>query len=292
MVNLVGKTVLLTGASRGLGKNIAHEMGKMGANLILVARSEQKLHELCAELKDKSHEQEQFFIAFAADLARPNAVGEIISKIKKNNLMVDVLINNAAIQGPIGPSWQNNWQDWQKAIQVNLLVPIELCRACVPLMMQKKYGKIINLSGGGATEARPNFSAYAVAKTGLVRFSENLAAEVAAFNIDVNCVAPGIMNSELLSEVLKAGPSVAGEKAYITALNAHEKSEFTVQRATALCIYLASSKSDKISGKLISAVWDPWENLHEHLTDLEGSDIYTLRRIVPKDRGKDWGDKK
>ncbi len=202
---------------------------------------------------------------------------------------IDVLVNNAAILGPIGNVWENDWEEWQTTIRVNLLAPVELCRACVPWMIAHRQGKIITLSGGGATGPRPNFSAYATAKTGLVRFSEILAHEVSKMNVQVNCVAPGAMNTAMLQAVLDAGLEKAGAIEYAQAVKRAEEGGALPQRAADLCVFLASPAGDSITGKLISAVWDPWESLPEHIDDLKDSDIYTLRRIVPRDRGKSWG---
>lgn len=290
MNQFLGKNILITGASYGLGKLVAQKFWVLGANLFLVARSKNILETFCKELNSQAkNKQSAFFLAL--DLTKSNSINKIKTFLENQHYSVDILINNAAIQGPIGQFWDNNWQDWQNTLQTDLLSPVELCRICVPGMIKKKSGKIINLSGGGATGPRPNFSAYAVAKTGLIRFSEILAQELLSFNIDVNCIAPGVMNSKLLSNVLEAGPVIAGTKEYTIAQNSQNDHNNTIERAANLCVYLASSKSNGITGKLISAVWDPWETLYEKKEELAKSDIYTLRRIVPKDRNQNWGDK-
>jgi len=149
-------------------------------------------------------------------------------------------------------------------------------------------GKIVNISGGGATSPRPGFSAYAAAKTALVRFSETLAHEVAERSIDVNSIAPGVLNSRLTRAVLDAGPDRVGRHEYEAAENTARGPIDGRERAAELCTFLASAASDGITGKLISAQWDPWPSLAEHRTDLNGSDVYTLRRVLPRDRGFTW----
>jgi NAD(P)-dependent dehydrogenase (short-subunit alcohol dehydrogenase family) len=134
----------------------------------------------------------------------------------------------------------------------------------------------------------PYLSAYAVSKAGLVRFMETLAEELAEFNIDVNAVAPGALNTRLLDEVLAAGPGVVGKSFYDQSLKQRDSGGTPLQKGADLCVFLAGKESDKITGKLISAVWDPWESFGDHLSDLKSTDIYTLRRIVPEDRGKKW----
>src|SRR5262249_62247239 len=115
-----------------------------------------------------------------------------------------------------------------------------------------------------------------------------LAEEVRGSGIDVNAVAPGSMNTRLLADILQAGPDRVGASEYERALRQHADGGTPVERGAALCVFLASAESEGITGELISAVWDPWSSMSEHKRDLDGSDIYTLRRIVPEDRGKTW----
>lgn len=285
--DLQNKTALITGASRGLGLHIAQQFWTHGANLVLIARSEKNLEQLSEQLS-KTAKSNQTIQVIATDLSNSKSFDEIATRCDFS--AIDIVVNNAAIQGPIGPVWENNWDEWQNTIQVDLLTPIALCRAVTPHMIKRNFGKIINLSGGGATGPRANFSAYAVAKAGLVRFSETLASEVEKFNISVNCIAPGVMNTDMLAQIIEAGASKVGEKEFTQVNRNKNNNNSTIERAAELCCYLASEKSNGITGKLISAVWDPWKNLTDYLQELQQSDIYTLRRIVPKDRGKAWGE--
>ena len=180
--------------------------------------------------------------------------------------------------------------DGERALRVDLIAPVALTRLLVPMMPASRStrGKIINISGGGAAAPRPNFSAYAVAKPGLVRFTETLAGELAAA-IDVNAVAPGPMKSAMTQAVLHAGRHSAGDREYDSASQVAACSDGGVECAAELCAFLASPASDGITGRLVSAVWDRWEELPRHLEDLKRSDVYTLRRVVPGDRGMTWG---
>jgi 3-oxoacyl-[acyl-carrier protein] reductase len=148
-------------------------------------------------------------------------------------------------------------------------------------------GSIVNLSGGGATSPRPNFSAYATAKAALVRFSENLAREAAPLGVRVNCVAPGALNTDMLRDVLLAGRERAGPE-YERALEREKKGGDPPEEAARLVAFLLSDESRAITGRLISAVWDPWRSLMEHEDELRESDLFTLRRIGLADRGKEW----
>ena len=285
--DFLDKTVLVTGATKGLGAELAKHFWQLGANLLLLARSQDLLAKLRDELYLTKSTHQQIEI-FSVNLACQDQTEKFIQKIQPKN--IDILINNAAIQGPIGSVWENDWKEWQETLQVNLLSPVALCRAIVPNMLRQKHGKVINLSGGGAASARPQFSAYAVAKAGLVRFSEILAEEVKSFHVDVNCVAPGMMNTELLNEIVKAGHERAGMSEYSRAKQEIENKNNSFLNVTQLCSFLASPQSNGMTGKLISAVWDPWQTLENYMNELKESDIYTLRRIIPSDRGKKWGD--
>jgi NAD(P)-dependent dehydrogenase (short-subunit alcohol dehydrogenase family) len=104
----------------------------------------------------------------------------------------------------------------------------------------------------------------------------------------VNAIAPGALNTRLLDDVLEAGPGRVGQTLYEQALAQKREGGAPLETAAALCAFFASPQSDGITGRLVSAVWDPWDELSARRDELAGSDIYTLRRIVPEDRGKSW----
>lgn len=287
MNSLFNKSVLITGASGGLGSQLARAFWSAGAHLMLVGRALQPLEDLGASLGGRPGQK---ILTLGVDLRKPEAPLQVLAEAKKHFDQLDVLINNAGVQGPIGPCWENDWEDWQETLTINLLVPAALCRLFIPWMVERGGGKIINLSGGGATGPRPYFTAYATAKAALVRFSETLAAETKPLGIDVNCVAPGAMATSLLAGLAAAGPEKAGRQEYEQARQVLQNEQDQTVRAVGLCVFLASTAGDGITGKLISAVWDPWETLPDHRGDLEKTDIYTLRRIVPQDRRLGWGE--
>ncbi len=285
-MRLRGRQALVTGGTRGLGLEIARLFWSEGANLIVVARNAQELDKLRESLVPQSAPG-QVFDAVAADLCSESGLQSVIAQMQRRG-GVEILVNNAATQGPIGKTWECDWQAWQAVIKLDLLVPVQLCQAAVPAMLRTGKGSIINLSGGGAAGPRENFSAYASAKTALVRFTETLAAEVKPHRIRVNALAPGAMNTSMMRETVNAGPARAGAD-YQRALETMQKdSAATMQRAAELCLFLASDESAGLTGRLLSAVWDPWQRLPEHMREVETSDVYTLRRIVPADRGQEW----
>jgi NAD(P)-dependent dehydrogenase (short-subunit alcohol dehydrogenase family) len=282
---LAGRRCLVTGASRGLGAAIAGRFSSAGAELLLVARSGDALMRLGDELERRDGRRVH---VFACDLASADAPARIADEAGRCFGGLSVLVNNAARQGPIGQVWDNDWEEWERTLRVNLLAVVDLSRRCVPLLA-REHGRIINISGGGATTPRARFTAYGTAKAGVVRFSETLAQETAPLGIAVNCVAPGAMGGAMADRILAAGAAHAGEKECADALRTQAEGQQVTERAADLCAFLASPRSEGITGRLISAVWDPWPTLSARRDELASSDVYTLRRIVPGDRGLDFG---
>jgi NAD(P)-dependent dehydrogenase (short-subunit alcohol dehydrogenase family) len=284
---LKDKVALVTGASRGLGLEIARRLARAGANVVLVARDTPALDEALVAVQ-RECERGQFVGACPADLAVPAEVDRAIDYCQDEFGPVDVLVNNAAVQGPLGPFETLDWDAWRQVFEVDFFAPVRLCRRVIPGMRQREWGKIINISGGGATGPRPDVTAYACAKTALVRLTETLAEELRDAKIDVNAVAPGAMNTRMLDETIAAEPGGA-RREYKAALERSRSGGGTPpDKAAELVAWLASPESDGITGRLISAVWDDWPKLGERREALSKSDVYTLRRIVPKDRGLDW----
>jgi 3-oxoacyl-[acyl-carrier protein] reductase len=163
-----------------------------------------------------------------------------------------------------------------------------MCRAVLPHLRAQSRGKIIQLSGGGATSPLPNLSAYAASKAAIVRFAETLAEELKPTHIDVNSIAPGALNTRMLDEVLDAGTEKVGASFYARAVEQKKAGGTSLEIGANLAVFLGSALSDGITGKLISAAWDHWSDLPAHIDDLRNTDIYTLRRIVPQDRARTW----
>ena len=171
---------------------------------------------------------------------------------------------------------------------MNLIGTVYCCRGFLPLLRQAKRGKVLIISGGGATKPLPFLSAYAASKAGVVRFAETLAEELKTEGIDVNAIAPGALNTRLLDEVLAAGPQLFGDALYQGLLKQRDNGGTPLSVGAELCSYLASAESDGVTDKLISAQWDPWRRIADFQNELMASDIWTLRRIIPAERGQDW----
>lgn len=286
---LAGRAALITGASQGLGREIAMAYVGAGASVVLCARDGAMLDATRTELAALGGDHQRV-VTQPCDVSKPAEVSALVETALATFPTLDILVNSAGIYGPKGPVEDNDWAAWVQAIEIDLYGAVLLCRALVPHLKRRNYGKIVQLSGGGATSPMPRLSAYATAKAAVVRFAETLAHELAAHRIDVNCIAPGPLNTRMLDEILAAGPDVVGKDFYDRSRKQKESGGVPLANGAALAVYLASPASDGITGRLLSAVWDPWRDLARHRDALIGSDIYTLRRIVPKDRGEDWGE--
>jgi len=287
---LAGKIALITGANQGFGLEVARSYLSAGADLMLCARNADMLEEARAELM-RSAGAGQKVLARAADVSNEQQVREVVDATINELGGLHILVNNAGVYGPKGQIEDVDWAAWVQAIEINVFGSVLMCKAVLPHLKAQRYGKIIQLSGGGATNPMPRISAYAVSKAAIVRFAETLAEEVRGSGIDINSIAPGALNTRMLDEVLEAGPDKVGKDFYERALKQRDNGGVPLQRGADLAIFLASGASDGITGKLISAVWDNWEHWPEHLNKLSGSDVYTLRRIVGRDRGFEVGDK-
>jgi NAD(P)-dependent dehydrogenase (short-subunit alcohol dehydrogenase family) len=272
--------IVLTGSSSGIGRALAERLLGHGHHVWGLARSDQS--ELAAK----------FPITFRAthcDVSDWSQVSTTARRVYENWPLLDGLITCAGLQGVIGPTVSVDPLQWSATVRANLDGTFYAVRAFHELLRRApRRAKIVCFSGGGATKARPNFSAYAVAKTGVVRLVETLAGELRDEALDINAVAPGAINTRLIDEVIATGPAIVGEAEYQAALKQKATGGASLGRALDLVEWLLSPASDGIGGRLLSAPWDSWPVLDRHKADLADSDIYTLRRIIPEDRGRTW----
>lgn len=285
-MKLYQRNAIITGANQGFGFAVAEAFMLEGASIAICARDEEKLTNAKKKLLALS-QPHQIVFAQSVDVSIESEVETFIHKSIETLGSIDVIVNNAGIYGPKGSIEIVDSNAWTKAIAINLFGVFYVCKHILPHMKQQHSGKIINLSGGGATNPLPHISAYAASKAAVVRLTETLAEECREYGIDVNAVAPGALNTRLLEEILEAGPALVGQSFYTKATKQKESGGASLKNGAELCVYLASDESNGITGKLISAVWDPWQRFADYKEELN-SDIYTLRRIVPEDRGKKW----
>jgi NAD(P)-dependent dehydrogenase (short-subunit alcohol dehydrogenase family) len=288
--SLEGRSAIVTGASQGLGMVMARAFTAAGANVVICARDERAITRAHDDLVGTSATRGRV-VALQADVSREDDVRRLVDAAIDAFGRIHILVNNAGVYGPMGSIDQVPWTDWVRAIEINIFGSVLPIRALLPHFRQHRYGKIIQLSGGGATSPLPRITAYAAAKAAVVRLAESVALDVKDEGIDVNSIAPGALNTRMMDELMAAGPEAVGKAFYDRMKKTAEEGGTPLDTGARLAVFLASAASDGITGKLLSAPWDPWESLQDHRTDLDASDIYTLRRIVPKDRGKTWGER-
>jgi NAD(P)-dependent dehydrogenase (short-subunit alcohol dehydrogenase family) len=268
--------IVVTGSSTGIGRALTEHLLARGDSVWGLARSKQD---------DLVERYPKTFRYACCDVGEWLQVQRAADEIMTEWQSADGLVTAAGLQGAIGPTVTVDPQLWSSTIRANLDGTFYAIRALHALLAKTSgRAKIVCFSGGGATKPRVNFSAYGCAKTGVVRLVETLAEELRGQPIDVNAVAPGAINTRLTDEVLELGPQRAGEAEYQAALKQKATGGASLEKAIGLVVYLLSSDSDQISGRLLSAPWDPWPTLGKHVSTLAKSDVYTLRRIVPEER--------
>ncbi|MBI2913615.1 MAG: SDR family oxidoreductase [Chloroflexi bacterium] len=272
---LQDRAAIITGGSQGIGKAIARAFLAEGCGCLLVARTHSALEATAQELSAIGPP----VIAFAADVGAPDEVSAAVRRARSDLGGVDILVNCAGVYGPIGPGADVDPYAWWGALRVNLFGTFLCTRAVLPHMLRRGRGKVINLAGGGASTPFPRFSAYAASKAAVVRLTETLAVELSGSGVDVNAIAPGPVNTRLLDQALAAGQA-AGEEFLRRSQRQKAEGGTSPERAAELAVFLASPRSDGLSGRLISAVWDDWPQMAPRIPEIMASEQYTLRRVT------------
>lgn len=276
--------MLVTGGSMGIGFACAQAVLAAGARVVIAARGEAGLmaavDRLGSEHADRVH-------ALAADVADPEAVEELLAGAVQWLGRLDGVIHAAAVQGVIGPALEVDADEWLETVRTNLFGSFLVARAAGRIMGREGGGRIVLFSGGGATSPFPNYSAYACSKVGVVRLTETLAAELEPHRIAVNCVAPGFVATRIHEATLAAGER-AGAAYLQRTRDELARGGVPASLGASAAVFLLSDAAAGITGRLLAAPWDAWWEWPSRLDELRDSDLFTLRRIVPRDRGADW----
>lgn len=275
---LKNKVAVITGGAGGIGRLVARYFLDEGASTVVADIDRRALAVVSKEFAGVYRGK---FAAVKTDVTRKADVARLAVAVRKKFGPADILVNASAVQKPIGPVKDTDERAWQSTLVTNVMGTVICCKHFLPSMISRRSGKIINFSGGGATFPRVNFSAYACSKAAIVRFTEILAEEVGPYGIEVNAVSPGPVYTGMLEDIIRAGKK-SGASDLTAALNIKKmrrKDAYSGKSAALLSVFLASGRSDGITGKLISAVWDDWNNLPGRMAALAKSDLYTLRRV-------------
>lgn len=275
---LQDKVAIIVGAGRGIGEAIALRYAQEGARLALAARSVHELQRVANSVRERA----AVVIVAPTDVTDRKQVSALAERVTQEWGRIDVLVNAAGVYGPIGLAWEMDPTAWTSAFQVNLFGTFYLCQAVVPHMIAARKGKIITFSGGGATSPLPRFSAYGVSKAAVVRLTETLAEELKEFNVQINAIAPGAVDTKLQDEVLAAGARAGDLYDRILALRETGRGGTPRDVPAALAVFLASDDSRNLSGRLIAAPHDDWGTWSEQrIAEIMGQSWFTLRRMDP-----------
>jgi NAD(P)-dependent dehydrogenase (short-subunit alcohol dehydrogenase family) len=275
-MRLEGRVAVVTGGSRGIGLAIARALGSEGARVAIASRTQRELDAARATLEGERVE----VLARVTDVARFDDVKALVNAVETRwGRAVDVLVNNAGVNGAIGRVDECDLAEWKLAFEVNLFGTMHACRAVLPRMRAARRGKIVNLAGGGVggPGVAPRVSAYAASKAAVVQFTESLARELIDDGIQVNAIAPGAVVTEMTAAVVAAGPAKAGQELYERTLKQRQTGGEPPDLAAKLVVWLASDASGALTGKMLSAKWDKVEGLD--LAAANKSSLFALRRI-------------
>ncbi len=272
-MSLDTKVCLIIGATGAIGRAITKRFSEDSARLALTCHSVPP--QGCADKPTVSQLQTKLY---QLDVTNLREVESVVRQVETDFSGVNVLVNCAGVIGPIGPLEDADPTEWNLALEVNLTGAVNLARAILPAFRRRGHGKMIFFSGGGAAYGRPFFTAYSSAKAALVRFVESLAQELEGTDIQVNAIAPGPIKSRMWEEMRAAG-AAGGPKLLAEIAQMEETGGASADRAAALAAFLASERSNRVTGKLISAIWDDWDSIESIMDKLVGSEAWTLRRI-------------
>lgn len=272
---LDGRVALITGGGRGIGQAIADAYAAQGARLALAARTAAELRETARSITAR-HGSE--VITIIADVARRDQVENAVARTLEHYGRIDILVNNAGNPGEIGPLWRLDPERWANVISVHLLGAFYGCRAAIPAMLPQGRGRIVNMAGVGG----PNDTSYDAAKTAIVNMTENLAAELAGTGVTVNAISPGSIHTRMWEEVRDMALAAGDQELYAKGVAVTSGGGASIARAAQLAVLLASDHCAALSGRLIRANQDAFEDIPQHIDAIMASDAYQLRRVAPQ----------
>jgi NAD(P)-dependent dehydrogenase (short-subunit alcohol dehydrogenase family) len=267
---LAGQVAIVTGGGRGIGRAIAQAFAAAGAGVTVTARSEDQLAETVALIEAGGGRA----LAIPADVTDQAAVERVVKETELRFGPVDVLVNNAAVTGSIGPVWEADPAEWRRCLDVNLYGTFLFVRTVLPGMIARRAGRIINMAGAGVNEAPQYFTCYTSTKAAIVRFSEVIATEAKEYGISVFVMAPGMVRTMMLDEVIS---SPWAQKAYPFLRTDPNASVATPgDKPAQLCVFLASGQADTLSGRFFHARDDVTAKV-QRADEIQKNDLYALR---------------
>jgi len=245
-MELKEKVAIITGGGRGLGRASAIEMAKEGASLVILSRTLSELKETAKTIKDLGGG----VLYVKADVSKPKDVEKVVDIAISQFKKIDILMNNAAIIGPVKPTFRVEKAEWDEVFNINLRGVFLFSKAVTPFMIKERRGKIINVVSGLGEIVMPPFGAYSVTKAGLIHFTRIMAEELKDYNIQVNGLDPGVMDTRMQEEIRDLGPEVLGDEIYLDFLNLKETGQLKLpEKVARLAVFLASETSNSFTGE-------------------------------------------
>jgi 3-oxoacyl-[acyl-carrier protein] reductase len=237
--DLSGQTAIVTGGAQGIGEGIAERLAGAGAEVGIVDLKFEQAGEVAARL------EKQGYKAFAGqvDVCDRVSVEKMVQLVLDRTGRIDILVNNAGIAGRAAPIWEQSDRDWQRVIDINLTGVFYCCRAVMPHMRQRGYGRIINIASLAGKEGNPNMTAYSASKAGVIAMSKSIAKEVAGLDICVNAVTPTVIRTPILDQLTEE------QVEYMTSRIPRGRTG-TVEEVAAVVHFLASPDCSFVTGQV------------------------------------------
>jgi 2-dehydro-3-deoxy-L-rhamnonate dehydrogenase (NAD+) len=194
MFSLAGRTAIVTGAAAGIGQAIATRLAAAGATVAVVDLNLSGAQRVAATLPNGS-------FAIEANVADAASVARAVEQVLQHAGQIDILVNNAGIAGPAAYIWEQTDEDWQRNIAINLTGVFNFCRAVVPHMRSRSYGRIVNIASIAGKEGNPRMTPYSATKAGVIGLTKSLGKELATEGICVNAVSPAVIQTQMLDQL-------------------------------------------------------------------------------------------
>lgn len=194
MFDLKGQTAIVTGAATGIGEAIAERLARAGATVAVADLDIEGAKTVAGRLAQNA-------FAVRTDVTDPESIRRTVEEVLGRTSRIDILVNNAGIAGVAAPLWEQTDADWQKVIAVNLSGVFYFCRAVLPHMRERKYGRIVNIASIAGKEGNPRMVAYSATKAGVIGLTKSLGKEVATEGICVNSVSPAVVRTRILDQI-------------------------------------------------------------------------------------------
>jgi len=271
---LSGRNAIVTGGGRGIGKEIAEGLARAGAAVAITGRSAPHLDDTVDGIRKAGGRA----VAIPADVSKDEDVKRIFESAERELGEISILVNNAAIEGPLGPLWLNDPVAWRRCLDTNVWGPIIMSQAVLPGMVERRFGHIINVASGGGLFPVPYDTGYSTTKAALIRLSEVMAIEAQEFGVFVFSIHPGVVHTGMSDTVMDSADGQKWMPGYAAAV---ERGQTPIEKASQICVFLASGAADGLTGRFLS-VNDDWEALAARAQEIRDGDMYTLRlRTTP-----------